>query len=163
MSFRPYFSKSPHPLVISFVMGSEHFGQEDWRFSIPLVCKYSLAASSSLIRECREIRFISEMESRKHTIESLFRKVRNQDDRQVDAESLGCCTGALVIELGDTGQWRNCLGKPFFRDSDHMLNTPTCLFNQSRGTKLFNHHQNLAVGIFRSVGPERERFNFCQI
>ena len=50
----------------------------------------------------------------KHTIESLFRKVRNQDDRQVDAESLGCCTGALVVELGDNGQWRNCPGKPFF-------------------------------------------------
>ena len=48
----------------------------------------------------------------KHTIESLFRKVRNQDDRQVDAESLGCCTGALVVELGDNGQWRNCLA-PF--------------------------------------------------
>ena len=99
----------------------------------------------------------------KHIILSLFRKVRNQDDRQVDAESLGCCTGALVVELGDTGQRRNCLGKPFFRDSDHMLNTPTCLFNQSRGTKLFNHHQNLAVGIFRSVVPKRERFNFCRI
>ena len=45
-------------LLISFVIGSLHFGQDDSFFKMPCACKYSFAESSSRISEWREIRFI---------------------------------------------------------------------------------------------------------